>query len=613
MNFTGNFKRSARTRNLRTYWSRRVVVPTVAICTTAFLILIFLLSNRTRSLEEKSLQAIVSTISFMVADPIQFGDHIEVLKRISAISGKHDLRMSVQDASGIEVASFPNSFHDEETRGARAHVTSQIFANDGRFLGTVDAQSDSSLVTFDLSFAGVLLVTLLVAFILVWVLQSTQPLIQDILKIEGADFTNGEESPEFFFIEMRSVYESLRIRSAEKLEMSKLATIAQTTQMIAHDVRKPFSTLKMVIDAIQLARDMNEMKVISTQMLPEVERAAAAVNGMLQDVMEIDSHALPVTELTSVENLIRTTLSEIFQIYHKANIDIHYDLQTKQMINVDILKINRVISNIVTNAIQALSFKGTIWFRAEELFEHGKGFLKFTIGNSGTPIPAEDIPHLFEAFFTRRKKGGTGLGLAIAQKIVLAHEGRLWCDSKEGLGVEFHMTLPLSHQASKQEAQLPTHSSGFVMGRKNFFVDNILCDEGEIDAELDGASVRIAVLDDSPTSLMVWSIKYRGNKVYTFENPDAFWRYYELNPSFLETLDCVVTDYEFGSLSTVNGLAFGERLKQKYQGPVFLASNSEFLLADLVGKVDAAIGKKIPEISHLREKIKAVILARENF
>ena len=71
----------------------------------------------------------------------------------------------------------------------------------------------------------------------------------------------------------------------------------------------------------------------------------------------------------------------------------------------------------------------------------GRHTIEISIHNSGPPIAAEDIPHIFDSFFTRGKQGGTGLGLAIAKTFVDAHSGESGCTSSENHGVRFYFSF----------------------------------------------------------------------------------------------------------------------------------------------------------------------------
>ncbi len=73
-----------------------------------------------------------------------------------------------------------------------------------------------------------------------------------------------------------------------------------------------------------------------------------------------------------------------------------------------------------------------------------------TMSNSGPPIPAEHLPHLFERFYRAdssrsREQGGYGLGLSIAQAVAQAHRGTITVRSDAAHGTVFTVTLPLSH------------------------------------------------------------------------------------------------------------------------------------------------------------------------
>ena len=123
-------------------------------------------------------------------------------------------------------------------------------------------------------------------------------------------------------------------------------------------------------------------------------------------------------------------------------------------------KMLRVFSNIITNASQAMKQRGTFSMRVLSSQEGGISSVHFVIHDTGPSIPIENLPKLFEAFFTSGKLGGTGLGLSIAHKIVSAHGGSIWCESGQAQGVEFHVVLPATHCTVKNLGirSLPEHS-----------------------------------------------------------------------------------------------------------------------------------------------------------
>jgi CheY-like chemotaxis protein len=85
--------------------------------------------------------------------------------------------------------------------------------------------------------------------------------------------------------------------------------------------------------------------------------------------------------------------------------------------------------------------------------------VEVTVGNDGPLISRDDQPHLFDAFYTKGKRGGTGLGLAICKKVVTAHGGTILCRSSEATGTEFVLTLPLASGLQDQvSSALPASS-----------------------------------------------------------------------------------------------------------------------------------------------------------
>ncbi len=138
-------------------------------------------------------------------------------------------------------------------------------------------------------------------------------------------------------------------------------------------------------------------------------------------------------------------MGDLFRVYPDADVSLSYDFSHWHMVHADTVRLGRVFANILGNAVQAMRGRGQLWLKTRER----GGFVEFTLGNGGSLIPPENLPMLFDAFFTSGKKGGTGLGLAIAKKIVEAHGGAIRCVSekneKHPIGmVEFVFTLPAS-------------------------------------------------------------------------------------------------------------------------------------------------------------------------
>ena len=112
------------------------------------------------------------------------------------------------------------------------------------------------------------------------------------------------------------------------------------------------------------------------------------------------------------------------------------DCRTEVM--VDCGRFARVLLNLVKNAAEAMPQGGILWITVKDL----DGRVLFRVMDTGTGIPDDLPPRIFEPFVTHGKSKGTGLGLAIVKSVVESHGGNISVESKPGAGTTFEITLP---------------------------------------------------------------------------------------------------------------------------------------------------------------------------
>ncbi|MBF0440683.1 MAG: response regulator [Oligoflexales bacterium] len=373
----------------------------------------------------------------------------------------------------------------------------------------------------------------------------------------------------------------------ERVRSSTSNAIANTTQMLAHDVRKPFSILKIGLDILRGVRSIPELKETLDTFAPEVEKAITSVGGMINDVMEIGRTTAPNQEPVSVESIIESCLSELCQVYQEAEITIDYDLAHTHMLNVDSLKVGRIFSNILGNAFQAIGYKGNILIKTSE----EDSMMKICLGNKGSFIAQDDLPHLFDAFFTKDKKGGTGLGLAIAQKVVINHGGKIWCESsKEKNTVEFYFTLPVELNLKNTTTAKLAKTTKAIIASNKLSVDRFKatgdCVEATIDPKLyitntiefcrkSGKKLRVAVIDDEAVYRNAIKDMFEKHEDLNdlieadfFETSEPLLKAFSVNP-----YDFLICDIDLGPAS-INGYEILKIIRQNgYRTAICVHSN----------------------------------------
>jgi signal transduction histidine kinase len=223
--------------------------------------------------------------------------------------------------------------------------------------------------------------------------------------------------------------------------------------VVAHDLRSPLCAVRLDVEMLgeKLPRDGGS----ADRTLARVDRAAARMDGLIQDLLEVtrmeQSGLVLARETLAVDALLAEaadTLRPVLAL-HELRFEVA-PAGPAARVWADAARVVQVISNLLGNAAKFTPAGGTVTLAAEAVGEE----VRIRVGDTGPGIPPEQLPHLFGAFWQARHgdRRGLGLGLSIARGIVEAHGGRIWVESEPERGTTFLFTLPA---APPREASCP--------------------------------------------------------------------------------------------------------------------------------------------------------------
>ncbi|MCK5286908.1 MAG: HAMP domain-containing protein [Thermodesulfovibrionia bacterium] len=216
------------------------------------------------------------------------------------------------------------------------------------------------------------------------------------------------------------------------LQAEKLSSIGQISAGLAHELKNPITTLKMLFQAFGEQPDMTKEDAEIIQ--SEIEKIDTILTRFLGFVRQKDFHSSEIDINTLVNHVL--TLAT-FDLQHNG-IVVHKDMiETLPHIKGDRSLLEQVFLNLVLNSIQAMPDGGEIRISGKT----DNGFIEIMIWDKGSGIPSDIKAKVFDPFFTT-KADGTGLGLSIAYNIIKTHGGQLYFNSNERSGTVFTVKLP---------------------------------------------------------------------------------------------------------------------------------------------------------------------------
>lgn len=213
---------------------------------------------------------------------------------------------------------------------------------------------------------------------------------------------------------------------------------------VSHELRTPVSNVFVTLEA--LASGADEEPEIRDRFIRTAQEEVKRLSRLIHDLLDLGRLEAGVTQLENknfrLKPLIERAARAVESRLQSNNVGINLDVPDVK-VNGDPERLLQAFLNILDNAIKysvansEISINGTI--------EFNKIIVK--ISDQGPGINANDMPHIFEQFYTAdrsRSGNGTGLGLAIAKRIVEAHKGTITASSIPGKGATFIIQLPIN-------------------------------------------------------------------------------------------------------------------------------------------------------------------------
>lgn len=257
---------------------------------------------------------------------------------------------------------------------------------------------------------------------------------------------------------LKASYEELKRTQDQLIQTSKMAAIGQLAGGIAHEINNP---LTGILNNVQLAKMMaetnKEFKMEDfRELLDAVEESSLRCKKITQSLLDFTHYAKREFLPVSLNAIIDKVVGLIFTEMRLDNITILKGFQPDLIdIEGDPQLLQQVILGLIANAKWAIDQKtksgaggGNIIIKTYQDTETKSVILE--ISDNGIGIPEQNLPRLFEPFFTTNDVGeGTGLGLALIYNIIQNHNGKMSVDSQVNAGATFKIAFPANKKQGK--------------------------------------------------------------------------------------------------------------------------------------------------------------------
>jgi signal transduction histidine kinase len=227
------------------------------------------------------------------------------------------------------------------------------------------------------------------------------------------------------------MFASIRSAREELVRQERIFTIGRLATSIVHDLRNPLAAIyggaEMLVDS-----DLPPQSV--KRLAGNMYRSSRQIQEMLQDLVDVSRGKSPSLELCRLADVVDAACHSLAH----DKVAIHSEIPGDIELPLERARMERVFSNLLGNAIDAMPGGGEIHIRARRQSKS----VMVQVEDNGPGVSDAVQSRLFEPFASAGKKNGLGLGLALSRHTVQAHGGEIWSEAKAAPGARFCLRLP---------------------------------------------------------------------------------------------------------------------------------------------------------------------------
>ena len=228
---------------------------------------------------------------------------------------------------------------------------------------------------------------------------------------------------------------ALRRMEAQVRQADRLATLGRMSANIAHEIRNPLASITGAVEALR--HDASFGPEQRGRLTAIVLRESERLNRIIEDFLAYARPTRTAPRRTDVTAVLEEVLLLLEHRPLPEGVKVVRAFEAPVWAEIDAGALRQAIWNLCLNAAEAMPDGGELTIGAVE----GNGTCVVRVADTGRGIPAQDLAHLFEPFFSTKPEG-SGLGLALVHRVVRDHGGDIDVRSEPGEGTTFTLTLP---------------------------------------------------------------------------------------------------------------------------------------------------------------------------